>query len=121
MRTLGNILWFILGGFLAGLAWLIVGLLYCITIVGIPIGIQCFKLSTVAFFPFGKEIVPGGGATSVLANIIWILFGGLELAISYLLTGVVCCVTVIGIPFGLAYFRLAKLALTPFGAQIRKI
>lgn len=118
MRILGNLLWFICGGFLAGLSWLCVGLLWCITIVGIPIGVQCFKLSRVAFLPFGKEIVSDGGAMSLLANVLWLIFGGMELALTYLICALICFVTIIGIPFGKAYWRLARLALTPFGARI---
>lgn len=119
MRFLGNLLWFVLIGLAAGMGWVILGVLYCATIIGIPIGIQCFKLSRVAFFPFGKQIVPGGGGVSLIANVIWLVFGGLELSAGYLISGVVCCITIIGIPFGKACFRLAKLALTPFGAEIR--
>ena len=73
MRTIGNILWFIFGGFLSGLSWLIAGLLCCITVIGIPLGRQCFKFASLSFWPFGKEIVYAGGAVSTLANVIWII------------------------------------------------
>ena len=119
MKVLGNILWFLLAGWILGLSWLSVGLVWCITIVGIPVGVQCFKLAGLSFLPFGKEIVYQGGSASLLANILWILFGGLGLAIENALAGVFFCITIIGIPFGKQCFKLAKLSLTPFGAQVR--
>ena len=118
MGFLGNILWFILGGFLSGLAWIIAGLLWCITIVDIPIGIQCFKLSGLSFFPFGKEVRNDGGTVSFIVNILWIIFSGLELAIGNLIIGCLLCITIVGIPFGLQFFKIAKLALMPFGAVV---
>ncbi len=119
MGCIGNALWFIFGGIIQGLSWLLFGLLWCITIVGIPVGLQCFKLAGLAFFPFGKEVVYGGGAVSLIVNIFWIIFGGLVLAIESAVLGVVFCVTIIGIPFGLQCFKLAKLSLMPFGAEVR--
>ena len=121
MGFLGNILWFILGGFLSGLAWIIAGLLWCITIVGIPIGIQCFKLSGLSFFPFGKAVRNDGGTVSFIVNILWIIFSGLELAIGNLIIGCLLCITIVGIPFGLQFFKIAKLALMPFGAVVSKM
>ena len=118
MRILGNFLWFVFGGFLNGLAWIISGLIWCITIIGIPYGRQCFKFASMSFFPFGKEVIYGGGAISLIANIIWLIFFGIWMAISNLIAGLVCCITIIGIPFGLQFFKLAKLSLTPFGAKI---
>ena len=117
-RFFGNIVWFILYGFISGLAWLFIGLLWCITIVGIPVGIQCFKLSCVSFFPFGKNILLGTKTSSVILNILWIVFGGLELALGYLAAGIVFCCTIIGIPLGLQCFKLVKLSFLPFGAKI---
>lgn len=117
-RFLGNIAWFILYGFISGLAWLFIGLLWCITIVGIPVGIQCFKLSCVSFFPFGKNILLGTKTSSVILNILWIVFGGLELALGYLAAGILFCCTIIGIPLGLQCFKLVKLSFLPFGAKI---
>lgn len=118
MGCLGNLLWFITGGMLAGFAWILAGCIWCITIVGIPIGIQCFKFASLSFFPFGKEVVYNGNTVSVLLNILWILFSGIELAMTHALCGLVLCVTIIGIPFGLQHFKLAKLALLPFGACV---
>ncbi len=119
MGCLGNLLWFVFGGLWMGLGWLLVGILWCITIIGIPVGTQCFKLAGLAFFPFGKEVEYGGGAGSFLLNIIWMIVSGIPLALESLLIGLVFCVTIIGIPFGLQCFKLAKLALMPFGTDVR--
>ncbi|HHX11736.1 MAG TPA: YccF domain-containing protein [Clostridiales bacterium] len=118
MGCLGNFLWFIFGGFISGLSWALVGALWCITIIGIPVGMQCFKLAGISFFPFGKEVVYGGGAGSLLLNIIWLLVSGIPLAIESAVMGVILCITIVGIPFGLQHFKIAKLALMPFGASV---
>ena len=119
MSCLGNIIWFLLGGLIAGLSWALLGLLWCITIIGIPIGLQCFKFAALSFSPFGKEIILKGGAVSLLLNIIWIVTSGLPLAIEHAAFGVIFCITIIGIPFGKQHFKLAKLALMPFGAVVK--
>ena len=118
MGCLGNLLWFLFGGALSGLSWCLAGCLWCITIIGIPVGVQCFKLASLSFFPFGKQVRYGGGAASFLLNIVWLLFSGLFLALEHVLFGVLLCITVIGIPFWLQQFKLAKLALMPFGAEV---
>lgn len=118
MGCLGNILWFICGGFVSGLTWLLFGCLWCITIIGIPIGMQCFKLAGLSFFPFGKEVEYGGGLGSLLVNILWIILTGIPLALEHVIFGGLLCLTIIGIPFGLQHFKLAKLALMPFGASV---
>lgn len=118
MSCLGNLIWFIFGGCVGGLLWLLAGCLWCITIIGAPVGVQCFKLASMSFFPFGKEIQYGGGAVSLIVNIIWILIFGIPLALHHLIWGGLFCITVIGIPFGMQHFKLAKLALMPFGAKI---
>lgn len=118
MKTIGNILWFIFGGIWQGLSWALIGLLWCITIIGIPIGLQCFKLAGVAFFPFGKDIKYGGGFGSFIVNVIWIIVSGIPLALAAILNGVILCITIIGIPFGLQCFKLAKLAFMPFGTTV---
>ena len=119
MSCLGNIIWFLLGGLIAGLSWALLGLLWCITIIGIPIGLQCFKFAALSFSPFGKEIILSGGAVSLLLNIIWIVTSGLPLAIEHAAFGVIFCIIIIGIPFGKQHFKLAKLALMPFGAVVK--
>ncbi len=118
MNLIGNILWFICGGLISGLSWLAAGILWCITIIGIPIGIQCFKFAGLSFWPFGKRVVYGGGAMSTIANLFWLIISGIPLALENLLLGLICCVTIIGIPFGKQFFKIAKLALTPFGASV---
>lgn len=118
MGCLGNVIWFLCGGVILGLSWLLTGCLWCITIIGIPVGRQCFKFAALSFFPFGKEITYGGGAGSLLLNIIWLLVSGLPLAIESALLGCLLCITIIGIPFGLQHFKIAKLALMPFGSVV---
>ena len=118
MGCFGNILWFFCGGLLGGLSWLLAGVLWCITIIGIPVGMQCFKFAGLSFFPFGKEVDFGGGTVSLIFNIIWLLTTGIPLALEHLACGAVLCITIIGIPFGMQHFKLMKLALMPFGATI---
>lgn len=118
MKTIGNIIWFIAGGFVAALLWLLSGVLCCITIIGIPLGKQCFKFARLCAAPFGKDIKWGGGAPSLIANILWILLLGWENAAYCAAMGILCCCTIIGIPLGLQYFKLAKLAFMPFGTQV---
>lgn len=120
MRFLGNVLWFLFGGLLLGLCWGIAGLFWCVTIIGIPWGVQCFKFAKLALFPFGKEIIVGTGAGSILLNVLWLLISGAELAVLAGTIGLVFCATIIGIPFGLQCFKFAELALLPFGAQVRR-
>ena len=118
MRLLGNIIWFFLCGIWLFLAWVIVGLVLCITIIGIPLGVQAFKLSKLALWPFGKNITHGGGAGSLLLNLLWLCIGGIPLAALHISAGVALCVTIIGIPFGLQCFKMSFLALMPFGARV---
>ncbi|SHK45285.1 Uncharacterized membrane protein YccF, DUF307 family [Hathewaya proteolytica DSM 3090] len=118
MGCLGNFLWFIFGGVWQGLAWFFAGVLWCITIVGIPIGKQCFKFASLAFFPFGKDVQYGGGTVSLIANILWLILSGIPLALSAFANGIVLCCTIVGIPFGLQCFKIAKLALMPFGSRV---
>lgn len=118
MSFLGNLLWFISCGLLTGLSWFIAGCFWCITIIGIPLGYQCFKFAKLSFFPFGKEVVYGGGAGKFFLNILWILITGIPMTIEYLCIGLVCYITIIGIPFGKQCFKLAKLTLMPFGSSI---
>ena len=112
MSILGNILWFVCGGLLSGLAWVLSGCLWCITIIGIPIGLLCFKFASLAFFPFGKEVVYGGGAVSLLANIVWLIVSGIPMAVGNAAIGVVCYITIIGIPFGRQFFNMPLAGIT---------
>lgn len=118
MNLLGNIIWFLFGGLFAGLCWCLVGIFWCITIIGIPLGMQCFKFAVLSLFPFGKDIEYGGGVGSLLMNVLWWLLGGLELALVHVVFGLILCCTIIGIPFGMQHFKLAKLAILPVGATI---
>ena len=119
MRIILNLLWLIFGGLLSALGWIVTGCLWCITLVGIPVGMQCFKLASISLNPFGKEIVyENEGPVSLLLNILWIIFGGIEMAIGNAIIGAILCITIVGIPWGKQYFKIAKLSLMPFGAQV---
>ena len=118
MKIIGDILWLIFGGFLSGLGWIISGILWCVTIIGIPIGLQCFKLASLSFLPFGRTVKYEGQVVSLIVNIIWFIFSGFVLAVGNFILGCVLCITIIGIPFGKQFFKIAKLALAPFGAVI---
>lgn len=120
MNFIGNIIWLVFGGILAAILWLIAGLILCLTIIGIPFGLQCFKIAQFVLWPFGREIELGDfGVGGLVLNIIWLIFLGWELAITHLVIGVIFCITIIGIPFGLQHFKFALLGLIPFGAKIR--
>lgn len=121
MSLLLNVLWIILGGLFIALYYVVVGLLFCITVVGIPFGVQCFKMAGLALCPFGKDIQPGPGNTgclSIFFNIVWILLAGWEIAVAHFVLGLFFCITIIGIPFGKQHFKLALLAFLPFGNRI---
>ena len=119
MKTIGNILWILFGGLLGAIAWVIIGLLWCVTLIGIPVGKQCFKFASLTLCPFGKDIQYGNTKTvGTLANIIWLLLFGIEMACTFCVIGAVFCITIIGIPFGRQYFKLARLSIMPFGAEI---
>ena len=121
MNFIGNLIWIICGGLFSAIGWWFAGIIWCITIVGIPVGLQCFKMSSLSLNPFGKEVIDDGGVVSCLLNIIWFFVSGLELAIGNFIIGCILCVTIIGIPFGMQFFKIARLALFPFGARIVKI
>lgn len=116
-----NVLWLIFGGFVTAMEYLIASVLMMITIIGIPFGMQTLKMAGLALWPFGKEVRSGeraGGCLYILMNIVWIFFGGIWICLSHLVFGAFLCITIIGIPFGLQHFKLAALALTPFGKDI---
>lgn len=119
MHLLGNIIWIVLGGFISAILWFVAGVLCCLTFVGIPFGIQCFKIASFVLSPFGRDVeIRGFGFGGLIGNIIWIILLGWELCITHLTTGLILCITIIGIPFGKQHFKLAKLSLIPFGARI---
>lgn len=117
IHAITNLIWFIFGGLILGLLWSIAGLILCITVIGIPLGLQCFKAAKLSFFPFGKK-VELHFSKHPIANLIWLLIGGWGFAIVYLILGVLNCVTVVGIPNGIHCFKMTKLAFCPFGAKI---
>ena len=122
MKSLGNIIWLILGGLLIALIYVLVGILMCITIIGIPFGLQLFKLGGYALWPFGHELVNGPnepGCVSIVMNLIWILLGWWEIAIIHLVSGIIFCITIVGIPFGVQHFKMALNSIFPFGKEIR--
>lgn len=118
MKFIGNLIWFLVAGLIMWISWALAGILWCITIIGIPWGVQCFKFAKLCLFPFGKEVRYGGGAGSMILNLLWIVISGVPLAIEAAIVGVVFCITIIGIPFGKQCFKIAKLALMPFGTEI---
>jgi uncharacterized membrane protein YccF (DUF307 family) len=122
MKLLVNLLWIILGGgIFIFLGYVVGGVVLCLTIVGIPFGVQLFKLSTLGLMPFGYEIVDRGGSSGFLPlvmNIIWIIFGGIEIALFHFVLAIILFVTIIGIPFARQHIKLAALALVPFGKQV---
>lgn len=121
MSLLLNVLWFIFGGFLVSLAYILGGIILCITIIGIPFGVQCFKLSILGLAPFGREIresEPPSGVISIIMNVIWILLPGLELALMHLLFAAFFAITIIGLPFALQHLKMTRLALLPFGFRV---
>lgn len=121
MGCLMNILWLLFGGILTAVEYLISSLLLMITIVGIPFGMQTLKMASLALWPFGKEVRSGSrsdGCLYVLMNVLWILLGGIWICVSHLVFGAILCITIIGLPFGLQHFKLASVALMPFGKDI---
>jgi uncharacterized membrane protein YccF (DUF307 family) len=121
MRILGNIIWLIFGGLITALEYLISSILMMITIVGIPFGMQTLKLAGLALWPFGKKVVThdrSNGCLHIVFNVIWIFIGGIWISLTHVLFGVLLFITIIGIPFAKQHFKLASLALTPFGKDI---
>ena len=121
LSLLGNIIWIICGGFLIFLEYLIGGIVLCGTIVGIPFGWQCIKLSILGLSPFGRRVVETPAATGCLAtlmNILWILVGGIWISLTHLILALFLAITIIGIPFAKQHLKLASLSLTPFGKEI---
>lgn len=122
MNTFGNIAWLILGGILIAFLYFVAGLVLCVTIIGIPFGVQLMKLGVYVLWPFGHELVDGPGqpgCLSVALNLLWILLGWWEIALAHLVCGLLFCITIIGIPLGLMHFRIAIATIFPFGKQIR--
>ena len=120
MKTIGNILWLLLGGIFWAIADFIAGILLCITIIGIPVGLQMFKLARFVLWPFGKTVTPvNTSGFKALLNFVWAILFGWEMALGYLLSGVLLCITIIGIPFGRQFFKLAHFVLLPLGHDFK--
>ena len=121
MRILGNLIWLIFGGIIIAIQYLIGSILLMITIVGIPFGVQTLKMAALALWPFGRDTrvhSRASGCLYILMNILWLVCGGLWIAASHAIFGVILCITIIGIPFGLQHFKLTAIALSPFGRDI---
>ncbi|RAY11779.1 YccF domain-containing protein [Actinomadura craniellae] len=120
MRTLLNVLWLVLAGFWLALGYVAAGIICCILIITIPFGIASFRIAGYALWPFGRSMVrkPGAGTASLIGNVIWIVLVGWWLALGHLVTGALLCLTIIGIPFGIANFKLIPISLTPLGHEI---
>ncbi|MDR0757461.1 MAG: YccF domain-containing protein [Tannerella sp.] len=121
MKLLGNILWLVLGGLLIAVEYVAASLCLMITVIGIPFGIQTLKLALLALWPFGSKVVETGntsGCLSLLMNILWIVVGGLWICLTHFFFGLLLCITIIGIPFGRQHFKMAALALAPFGKSV---
>lgn len=122
MKTIGNIIWLIFGGLLTAVEYILASLVLMITIIGIPFGLQTLKLGILALWPFGKTVTDSGGSSAclcLLMNIIWIFIGGFWICLTHFVFGLLLCITIIGIPFGRQHFKMAALALTPFGKEIQ--
>ncbi len=121
MNIIGNLLWLVFGGLLIALVYFFVGVLFCLTIIGIPFGIQLFKLGVLALAPFGGDSTFQGGepgCLSIFMNVLWILLGWWEVALMHLVFGIFFCITIIGIPFGIQHFKMMVLSAFPFGRSI---
>jgi uncharacterized membrane protein YccF (DUF307 family) len=121
MNLIGNIIWLIFGGLYSALGYFIGGLVLCLTIIGIPFGLQCFKLAALELWPFGKTVVSSSrneGCLTILLNIIWIICGGIWVAAVHVIFGLLLYITIIGIPFGRQHFKLVEISLMPFGKRI---
>lgn len=122
MNVLLNIIWVVFGGLMIAIEYAVSSILMMITIIGIPFGLQTLKLARVALWPFGSDIVDAGWPSGCLAgmmNVIWWFVGGIPIVLTHLAWGVIFCITIVGIPFGLQHFKLMKLALFPFGMEVR--
>lgn len=121
MSLIGNIIWLIFGGLIVAFEYFLSGLILCATIIGIPFGIQCFKIGILTLLPFGREVreVPGeSGCLSTIFNIVWIFLGGIWIALTHLIFGILLAITIIGLPFAKQHFKLMRLSFTPFGKDI---
>jgi uncharacterized membrane protein YccF (DUF307 family) len=121
MNIIGNLIWFVFGGLLSALGYFFGGLVLCITVIGIPFGMQCFKLAGLMIWPFGQRVISDSssmGCLTLVCNIIWLLFGGLWTALNHIFWGILLTITIIGIPFARQHFKLVEISLMPFGKRV---
>lgn len=122
MKFIGNLIWLIMGGLLTAVMYWIAGILMCITIIGIPFGIQLVKIGTLSLWPFGHDLTPIAGSESsclqIVFNVLWIVLGWWEIALTHLTFGLILCCTIVGIPWGIQHFKLAMASIIPFGKEI---
>jgi len=121
MKSIGNIIWLVFGGLVVAIEYLVASLALMVTIIGIPFGLQTLKLAMLALWPFGSKVTDSGGSggcLSIIFNVIWLFTGGLTICFTHLFFGILLCITIVGIPFGRQHFKMAGLALTPFGKSI---
>lgn len=121
MNTIGNLIWLLFGGLLSALGYLFGGIVLCITVIGIPFGMQCFKLASLMIWPFGQRVISDSssmGCLTLVCNIIWLVFGGLWTALNHIFWGILLTITIIGIPFARQHFKLVEISLMPFGKRI---
>ena len=123
MNLLRNLIWLLFGGLFSAMGYFVGGLALCFTIIGIPFGLQCFKLGILALWPFGKQVITtssSSGCLVLLLNILWIICGGIWIALGHIVFGILLYITIIGIPFGRQHFKMVEISLMPFGRQIRE-
>ncbi len=123
MNLLGNLIWLLFGGLFSAMGYFVGGLALCLTIIGIPFGLQCFKLGMLALWPFGKQVITtssSSGCLVLLLNILWIICGGIWIALGHIVFGILLYITIIGIPFGRQHFKMVEISLMPFGRQIKE-
>lgn len=121
MNTIGNLIWLLFGGLISALGYVVGGAVLCLTIIGIPFGLQCFKLANFVLWPFGRMAVNtnrSSGCLALVLNIIWLLFGGIWIALAHLIFGLLLAITIIGLPFARQHFKLIEVSLLPFGKTI---
>ncbi|GAA3186672.1 MULTISPECIES: YccF domain-containing protein [Streptomyces] len=120
MKLILNVIWLVLSGFWLALGYVLAGIICCVLIVTIPFGIASFRIAGYALWPFGRTTVErrDAGAGSTIGNVIWIIFAGWWLALGHICTGIALCVTIIGIPFGIANFKMIPISLMPLGREI---
>lgn len=121
MNFIGNLIWLLFGGFFAAVCYFFGGIVLCVTIVGIPFGLQCFKLAGLVLWPFGKKVISSSsdsGCLTVFANIIWIVVGGIAVTLNHIIMGAILYITIIGIPWARQHFKLIEISLMPFGKKV---